>query len=454
MSAKLTTEEFVSRAVQVHGDRYDYSRAEYVNKGQGVEIICRVHGSFWQTPHNHVRQKSGCMRCSGNHQATTEEWISRARSVHGDVYDYSRVDYKDAKTKVVIVCSEHGEFEQSPSNHVSQKQGCRKCVGLHSPSTEEWIKRARAVHGDKFGYDSVVYLNNHTKVAIQCAAHGYFEQTPKSHAALKQGCPRCAGKGITTSEWVECAQAVHGDRYDYSQVELRRTDEPVAIICSVHGAFDQTPHDHVGGGCGCPKCACRGRLTYANDDWINRSRAVHGDLYDYSELNYAGQDVKCRVICATHGTFHVTMSNHIYNRSGCPLCFGSKGERLVARVLDDLGVSYSPEWSHPTCRSSQPLLFDFYLPSFEALIEFDGIQHFKPVKWCDSMTDEQAEAMYLATQRRDQIKNGWAAFNGYPLLRVSELKRAGAQVSDFVEGLRERSIEMPGMNNDEDGELG
>ncbi|MFF8917469.1 hypothetical protein ACF08M_30215 [Streptomyces sp. NPDC015032] len=380
----ITTAEFVARAIDVHGDRYDYSRARYMGRHSDVEIICGIHGSFWQTPGNHVGQKSGCLDCSGKRRFTTAGWIEKARAVHGDRYDYSQVVYVDAKTKVLIVCPEHGAFEQYPSNHVSLGQGCSDCVGLYSPTTEEWVAQARAVHGDKFGYDSVVYVNSWTDVVIRCFVHGNFEQAPTNHVHQKQGCPRCAGKGITTFEWIERAKAVHGNRYDYSQAEYQRIDAPVTIICSVHGTFDQTPREHVGGGCGCPRCTV------------------------------------------------------------------SRGEYLVACVLEGLEVNFVAEWSDPTCRSVNPLPFDFHLTDLKGLIEFDGIQHFEPVRWCQSMTQEEAESNLLDLQRRDEIKNAWAAANGYPLLRVSDLKQIEQQVTNFVK-------ELKGMTNmmiaAEDGEL-
>lgn len=389
------------------------------------------------------------VRTRGGQCLTTAQWIERARAVHGDKYDYSLVEYVDFKTKLVIICPQHGAFEQTPAAHVSAKQRCRACVGLVSPSRSEWIARARLVHGYRFGYELVQYLNNRTKVIIRCPEHGHFEQLPKNHVDQKQGCPKCIGRGISTLAWVAKARAVHGDTYDYSLVIFTTATESVTIICRDHGSFAQVPQVHVRDRCGCPKCAGHG---LSNDEWIGRARTIHGDAYDYSQFSYVGPYVKCNVICLEHGVFKQTIYNHIHNRAGCPLCGGSKGEKLVARVLDDLGVAYRPQWSHSTCRDQSRLFFDFYLPSFKALIEFDGIQHFEPVKWCDSMTAVQAEAAFLITQRRDQIKNDWAAINGYSLLRVSDLKRAAMQVTDFVQGLCRRSSDMKN-NSEENGEL-
>lgn len=451
-SVALTTEEFVRRGRGVHGERYDYSLVDYKRKDKNVVIICREHGSFTQTPSNHVRQESGCMKCGGRYQPTIDEWRTQAQLVHGDRYDYSLVEYVASQVKVKIICANHGIFEQTPNNHVGQGQGCAGCAGLASPSTDEWIARARAVHGDRFDYDLVHYVNNTTRVQIACRLHGVFEQIPKSHIKGSGGCPKCIGRGFTTPEWITKAQEVHGDTYDYSQVEYVNTTTFVTIVCCIHGPFTQAPYVHVRDQCGCGKCAGYG---LSDAEWIVRAREVHGDLYDYSEFAYVNQQLKCRVICVDHGPFEVSMNNHIGNRSGCPLCSGSKGEALVARVLDALGIDYLVQWSDPSCRDRSLLLFDFCLTEFKALIEFDGIQHFEPVRWCKSMTQAEAQAQFLATQRRDGIKNEWALDNGYALLRVRDLKSVETEVADFAGMLQQRSAVLKDVcvANNESGEL-
>ena len=299
-------------------------------------------------------------------------------------------------------------------------------------STAEFIERALRAHGNRFSYARVEYRGSHIKVKIQCHEHGVFEQTPRNHW-LGQGCPRCAGKGITTTEWINRARAVHGGTYGYSLVEYVAAEKPVKIICAKHGPFEQTPVVHVRDRCGCGKCAGYG-LTDA--EWKARAREIHGDVYDYSKFVYVHQQIKCKIICTVHGVFEQTVLNHIYNRAGCPLCGGSKGEKLVARTLDRLCVRYVPQWSDPSCRHVSLLLFDFYLPSYGALIEFDGLQHFEPVRWHAAMSDAEAEALHVKVLERDRIKNQWAATNGLPLLRVSKFKTAVQDVSTFVESLR------------------
>ena len=130
----ITTENFIRRAKQVHGDKYDYSKSEYNGTHIKTTIICPIHGEFLQSPHDHLKG-CGCKKCgdkksSQNRSLTTEEFIERARKVHGDKYDYSKVEYKGYNTKICITCPIHGEFWQTPSNHLSGK-GCAICSMSH-----------------------------------------------------------------------------------------------------------------------------------------------------------------------------------------------------------------------------------------------------------------------------------------------------------------------------------
>ena len=185
---RLTTEEFIKKAHEVHGDKYDYSKVEYINSQTKVCIICPEHGEFWQTPNAHIHQKQGCSYCCGK-KLNTQEFIQKSFKIHGKKYDYSKVDYVNAHTKVCIICPEHGEFWQTPNKHLLNAN-CPKCVNQYSPTTEEWIERAKEVHGDKYDYSKVEYINCNTPVCVICPKHGEFFIYPNNH--LKgNGCPKC-----------------------------------------------------------------------------------------------------------------------------------------------------------------------------------------------------------------------------------------------------------------------
>lgn len=201
---QLTTEEFIEKARQIHGNKYDYSKVEYVNNHTKICITCPQHGEFWQTPGSHL-SGCGCPKCANNkksvsQKSNTEEFILKAREVHGDRYDYSNTNYINNKTKVCIICPKHGEFWQMPYNHF-KGEGCQKCYdnrrGISQRSnTEEFIEKAKKIHGDKYDYSKVNYINCDTKVCIICPEHGEFWQRPDHHLASKCGCPLCQEKHL------------------------------------------------------------------------------------------------------------------------------------------------------------------------------------------------------------------------------------------------------------------
>ena len=189
---KLTKQNFIEKAINIQGDKYDYSKVEYVNSNTKVLIICPEHGEFWQTPCNHLKGH-GCPKCGKILQnkletKTTENFISESRQVHGNKYDYSKTVYNGALQKVLIICPEHGEFWQIANSHLSGC-GCKKCKGF-GLTTDEWITAAKKVHGDRYDYSKTEYVDSSTKVCIICPKHGEFWQLPSNHLS-GQGCPNC-----------------------------------------------------------------------------------------------------------------------------------------------------------------------------------------------------------------------------------------------------------------------
>ena len=200
MPKKVTTQEFIEKSKQIHGNKYDYSKVEYVNNKTKVCIICPEHGEFWQIPSNHLRNR-GCPKCAGKNK-TTKEFVKEAKKIHGDKYDYSKVEYHKNFEKVCIICPIHGEFWQTPSNHL-YGYGCSKC-GMHRTNesrklnTKTFIQKAQEIHGNRYDYSKVDYKDSKTKVCIICPEHGEFWQQPDNHLQ-GQGCPYCKQSHLENS---------------------------------------------------------------------------------------------------------------------------------------------------------------------------------------------------------------------------------------------------------------
>lgn len=246
-----------------------------------------------------------------------QKFITKANNFYDYLYDYSKVNYINSKTKVCIICSKHGEFYKTPNNHLNG-QGCPKCSGDQL--------------SEKFKLDDATFKDN--------------------------------------------AVNIHNLYYDYSKVEYVNNKTKVCIICPNHGEFWQTPHNHLSGK-GCPKCANNVRLDTAS--MISVANAVHGDKYDYSKTEYVNANTKVCIICPDHGEFWQTPGNHIYNRAGCPKCNTSKGELAIHRYLSELNIEYIPQHTFKDCVNLGLLPFDVYLPKYNMCIEYDGRQHFEPV---------------------------------------------------------------------------
>lgn len=196
---RLDTESVIKRAKEIHNNKYDYSLLSYNSQEDKVKIICPVHGVFEQKLSNHL-QGQGCPVCAGSIKKTTEQFIIEARAIHGDKYDYSLVEYKNNKSKVIISCPIHGLFAQAPISHLTSC-GCPMCAHENAKkarfcSKEDFVRKARAIHGDKYDYSKVQYINSYTPVTIICPIHGEFERLPMRHIEAHAGCPRCLRQSV------------------------------------------------------------------------------------------------------------------------------------------------------------------------------------------------------------------------------------------------------------------
>ena len=224
---KLTTDEFIKRAREVHGDRYDYSKVEYESTSTKICIICKKHGEFWQTPYSHLNGH-GCSKCAyegerHRHFYSQEEIIEKLRSHFGDRYSYEKVVFKAMKIPITLVCHEkdkngieHGEFSMRPVNIFSSHQECPKCYDdrrsrLQRKPVEVFIEEAKKVHGDLYEYHKVEYISTKLKVCIVCKIHGDYWQTPSSHLRGK-GCPYCSGNA---KKWNKTTCEQEARKYEY-----------------------------------------------------------------------------------------------------------------------------------------------------------------------------------------------------------------------------------------------
>lgn len=354
MSKKKTLEEFVTEYTAKYGEYYDFSNSKYNGANTKMEVVCPKHGLFKLAPHEFLKGQ-GCKQCGIERRAEKRkmqlnDFINRGTIVHNGKYIYDLVEWKGYDTDVSIVCPIHGEFSQKPNDHLNGC-GCKKCANKYTSSLfmdtlDNFIKKAKVVHGDKYIYTSVNYRGSKIDVDIICPKHGVFPQAPYHHLQ-GSGCPKCGnGSSLYESEiintiklyykekitmtnkeeFIKKCKLIHGDKYDYKNVEITKMKDKIHIICPTHGEFTQRADAHLSGQ-GCPKCANERvgkRNASSFDKFAEKARQKHCDKYKYNNGVYINNRTPLTITCPIHGDFIQLPSNHIHKTQprGCPKCNG------------------------------------------------------------------------------------------------------------------------------------
>lgn len=290
-------------------------------------------------------------------------------------------EYTGANNKVKIRCTDCGhEWEAIARSVIHSKHGCVKC-GVKKAFVQKSLTLFKSKLNDQF---ELIEFIDHTNVTVKCKKCGNIRQTTADNI-LRYGCKQCSMKSIlktqtkTLEEFIQQAQLIHEDKYDYSKVNYVNTKTKVCIICPEHGEFWQKPAKHLKGQ-GCPKCIGR-HQTF--EQFLQKARNTHGDYYDYSQSNYINMTTPIKVICPKHGDFEIIPNVHINQKCGCHQCHESSGEKLVNSILTFLNIPFTREVSilNPY-NSNHNFRVDFYINynNQNYIIEYNGLQHYKSVK--------------------------------------------------------------------------
>ncbi len=298
---------------------------------------------------------------------TLNSFIEKSNNIHDFKYNYSKVVYKTNNEHVIIICPIHGEFSQRPRLHLS-KAGCKLCGNSIisknlKMSLEEFIKKSKEIHDNRYDYSKTILNGSATKIEIICPIHGSFWKSPNKHLQ-KQGCKNCSN-----------------------------------IIKN-------------------------GKIRLDLSEFINRSNIIHKHKYNYSKTVYHHSRIKVCIICPNHGEFFQVPESHMKGE-GCRKCNSSKGEILIENILNKNNIKYIKEKCFDDLRSPKngKLRFDFYLPDFNCCIEFDGIYHFPPTeKMLSSKSCRHSFDMYMETKFRDIIKNNYCNYKSIKLIRIPYFK--------------------------------
>jgi hypothetical protein len=301
---KSKTEIFIEKATRIHGNKYSYSKIEYINSTTPVIITCRTHGDFSMTPKSHIntRSPSGCRTCaleelSNRYSGSLELFISRSIETHQGKYTYDKSVYVNTNTKLIVTCPTHGDFQVLPNHHYSRGVGCPACANeqkrLRNRNTkEDFISRSVAMHPGvnktgQYTYTRVTYVNSSTPVEVVCSTHGSFFPTPINHAYNGTGCPTCANSGVSAGEkelasFVESLGLVQCKK-KYEGLEFDIVIESLNIAIEYNGLYFHSE----GRGRGLNYHLDKTKLAQKNglrlihvfeDEWIHRQDIVKSKL--------------------------------------------------------------------------------------------------------------------------------------------------------------------------------
>ena len=339
---KTSQEIFIEKAKAQYPD-YDYSKVEYKDRDTSVTLICPKHGVFAIRPRTLLskekgKQPHGCWECCGMKKPAlynSETFKEDVLALYGDKYVFHCEDYKCKTSQIRVECKLHGEHKIS-ADAILHGSACIYCNGRLYP--KDWIKNAKAVHGDKYIYDeSKPPRIKSDRIRYKCPIHGWQETRYDCHVDQKCGCPACAGYSNILS------------------IEQRKAN------------------------------------------WVKRCKKKYNDRFDYSQFVYVNNDTKGLVTCKEHHySYMITPWGHLRGAGGCPFCTGSEGEVHIRTWLENHHVNFVPQYSIPNenlfCKRKH-LMVDFYLPDYRMFIEMNGEQHYKNIAYFhqDSWTFEDQQ---------------------------------------------------------------
>ena len=392
---RMSTDEYLSRVIELHGGNLDFSNSVYVGLSSPLKYRCVKHGNRQVKEASRLLMPgSGCYLCTREGMRKSGVGvINKIRDIQPPWIDLSKAEYITYNTPLDLFCTKHNvHYKQLPRPALSGVIGCMKCRKANRPShIQTGYTSFRRRLDTRFGIEYITYpddyKNSDVPVRIVCPIHGTFYMRPGS--ALKRDilCPQCrpSRSKLTCETYINRARARHGDVYDYSKTKYINYKLPIEVTCRKHGAFTVMPFAHIAkrNPCGCPACGKEHKVAR----YIAKAKHLHKNKYDYSKLVYMSYRTPVEIICPKHGSFWQALNNHLAG-CGCPFCSESVGESAVSATLDYFQIDYIREYRLPEYKAQYR--YDFYIPILKLLIEYHGVQHYREVEsWKLSLAERQ-----------------------------------------------------------------
>ena len=408
MSRRLTTEEFLQKLKDrgYYKEDYDYSKAEYIDYYTKIIIIYKKFDTEHLIPPSMLYNENGCI--IKNATEKNKYFKKRLEEIHGDRYDHSKVVYVNSQTKVIII--DKGNNIEHALNPNTLMWGTGNCsIKSTINKTEHFLQKLKdkGYYNKDYDYSEVNYTDDRTKVIV--IDKRFKTKHMISPNTMLNGV-RCSIKNATNKNdyFIIKSNLIHDNRYKYPLFNFTSARSKIEIECEIHGIFKQRLCNHLDG-IGWPQCGGSCKLT--NKEFIERSREAHDNYYSYPSTKYINNKSMVEITCPIHGLFKQLAGSHLSGR-GCSICKLSKGEINIKNILDNLNITYKRQKKFKDCKNIKNLSFDFYVPEINLLIEYSGMQHYKSTKGWGGEKD------FKLRQLRDQIKVDYCKNNNINLLII------------------------------------
>jgi very-short-patch-repair endonuclease len=364
-----------------------------------------------------------------------DNFIIDANGIHNNEYDYSLSKYINKSTKINILCKLHGIFSQSPAKHLLG-QKCPKCRGRIN--THDFIKKANIIHNNLYDYSKTIYTSNNKNVIIICKIHREFYKNPYQH--LKgNGCPKCKGYGLTLNDFIIKCNCIYGSKiYNFSGSKYNGCLAKINIYCNNHKIFFEKTPTKLLNGYGCPKCMKEKKikkLKLTNDEFIDKSKKIHGNLYDYSRVNYIDYYTNVSIICKKHSLFSIKPQYHLINKTGCPKCVKNNYSKKQIEWLKYLEIKYNINIKHALNEGEVKIdnyLVDGFCEQSNTCFEFNGdLFHGNPKIYDENFINPLNGIKMSELHKKTIKKKNYLINLGYKVMSIWE-----NEWNDFIKSIK------------------
>jgi hypothetical protein len=428
----------IDESNRLYNNKYVYTLVNFQKMIDKVSIICREHGIFVKTMHKHLSGE-GCPTCSK--QISSQKriikqqliFIQKATLLYKSLYDYSKVSYISAKSKIIVTCNRHGDFMITPNKHLNG-ESCPSCtkeqvsLKLRYP-LDKFLEEVRLKHNHKYDYSKVVWKGVDKNIIIICHDHGEF--TIKASEHRERGCKNCATTNnhpnlLGIDEFIKRHKEKHGDKYNYDQTIYNGIDKLINITCPNHGIYSSIAVNLSG----CNICKENVRNNQLKEEakrtFINKSNNVHNFTYDYSQTNYINASTKVKIKCKKHGIFEITPCNHLYGK-GCSWC-AKQFSMISISWLDYLSKKNNIYIQHANNIGEYTILgtkykADGYCKDTNTIYEFHGdYWHGNPHKYNQHSINAKTGTSFKELYDKTKFKEDVIKSKGYNLIIMWEMK--------------------------------